>query len=546
MESPESNLIEELLRNSEIPTSDNNFLSNRNLQLNTEAVISNLEKVLGIDFLKRIGIENANIIQVNRTRIKDIATFFLNVGYKLEYIFASDIQQSLEVNYLFTNRPYVKNSSLIIQLVIKKELELDSISSLFLNAQIHETALTNRMGIEFLDIIEKNSSNSNLYCVPFEFHLTQQTQFQGQVGVFNEIHNSSSYFDINTQENQIKKVELRDGWDYRRYHTRLESSDPTKNFVPLLNEISKNHAFHNSLLYNQLLEGLNQKTVPLKAKFIRTLGAEIERIFSHLIWFTNLCDLLKMKLSARKIYKNFLKLSIYLEQYLQPKNLHSHITYGSARDISMSSARELYHYFRDNENQIFNELYKFTYSQKVVQSLSHVGVISKKEAVIAGLRGPALRGSGLAYDVRLNDPYLTYTLGDVSQVWNVITFKKGDSFARTQVRLWELQESMAICKHILHGLSSYGRTLKEETRLEEISFDSNQHYLDVVEAPQGSLAMYLRTGLKKPLTKWHSVRLLTPDRANYQACEKLLQGEDYQDLPIILHSLDLNFSMIDL
>ncbi|WP_371802983.1 NADH-quinone oxidoreductase subunit C [Candidatus Lokiarchaeum ossiferum] len=546
MEGPESSRLPKISLNSDIRTHQSEVLPNRNVQLSIEAVITNLENFLGLDFLKRISTENNNMILVNRIRIKDIAKYFRDLKFNLSSIFASDIGDSLEVNYLFHNRPFVHKSSIIIQLIIKKKLELDSIALIYKNAQIHETTLTHRMGIEFIDIAYKAISNEDLYCTPTNFDFKPQTQFQDKTGIYDEIHKSANYFDLNIQENIVQKVEIRDGWNYKKFQPRLENADPINGFAPVLSELSKNHAFHNYLLYTQLSEFINEKSVPLKAKFIRTLGAELERIFSHLLWFTNLADLLGMKRAAKKIYRNYLKLTIHLENHMDPKNLLNIISYGSATDISMTAAQNLYHYFRDSENQIFDDIYNFTYSQKVSQNLAHIGKISQENAIKSGLTGPSIRGSGIPVDIRLNDPYLTYTLGEISQVWNVITFKEGDSFARTQVRLWEIKESIAICKHILHGLSSYGRNLKSEIMENGIQWEPNQHFIDVVEAPQGSLGLYLRSGLKKPLETWNTVRLITPDRANYGVSTDLLKGEELHDLPMILHTLDLNFSMIDL
>lgn len=546
MEGPESSKLPRISLSSSSIRDLSDVVPNRNVQLNKETVITNLENFLGLDFFKRVVTENIDLIHVNRIRIKDVAKYFMRLRFNLECIFASDIGDSLEVNYLFTNRPFVQNSSIIVQLIIEKKLELDSIAITYKTARIHEIALTHRMGIEFIHIAQQSNSSKDLYCIPTNFKFKSQTQFQDKIGIFDEIHKSANYFDLNIDENIIKKVELRDGWNYKKIHPRLEKAEPINGLTPIFNELSKNHAFHNILLYTQLIELINEKSVPLKAKFIRTLGAELERIFSHLLWFTNLADLLGMKHSAKKVYKNYLKLLIHLENHLEPKNLHNLVRYGSAKDISMSSARELYHYFRDSEFQIFDDLYNFTYSQKVRENLTQIGTISQENAIASGFRGPSIRGSGVPLDIRLNDPYLTYTLGEVSQVWNVITFNNGDCFARTQVRLWEIKESIAICKHILHGLSSYGRNLKLDNKIEILHFEPNQHYMKTVEAPQGPLAIYLRSGVSKSMNTWNTVRLITPDRANYGASASLLQGEELLNLPLILHTLDLNFSMIDL
>jgi NADH-quinone oxidoreductase subunit D len=177
----------------------------------------------------------------------------------------------------------------------------------------------------------------------------------------------------------------------------------------------------------------------------------------------------------------------------------------------------------------------------------NVGVITKPTARHWGLSGPVLRGSGIPYDIRCTEAYLGYTSGDLSQLWNVICFNDGDVFARAQVRLWELRESLEICKDLVYKLIDNALTTKIEEIPEQIRLNPDKFILQTVESPQGALSIYLRTDPKKNSSYFYTVRIIPSDLANFAVLEKeILPGNDIRDLPLIIHSMDLNFTMIDL
>ena len=103
-------------------------------------------------------------------------------------------------------------------------------------------------------------------------------------------------------------------------------------------------------------------------------------------------------------------------------------------------------------------------------------------------------------------------------------------------------------KVILDNLSNYPGKIKITPLKDEINLLNNKNIYSEIESPNGRLGMYLRTniGKKKKTDRFHTVRILSPDAANFIILKQILIGENQKNVPLIVHSLDLNFHMIDL
>ena len=404
------------------------------------------------------------------------------------------------------------------------------------------------MGIMFSNLkpetVEKIPS-SRLFCSPMKLNVPKITQNERKNGVFNNIHEEHQYFNFNIHNGIIKSTELSYGWLYNKIQPKLVNSNPITGYEEIFSKIAQNQYIHLNLAYLSNIESILEINVSNKIKYIRTLLAELERISSHILWFSNLAELMGKKIWVNKFYKIYLELSSKYDQYFQNPRLFNTLSVGKSTDLSINSARELHTYFRDRSDEIFNEIYKFVYNTSTETRLSNIGVISSEKAIKNGLSGPAIRGSGVSLDLRSSEPYLIYTSGELSQVWNIISFNKGDVFARTQVRLWEIHESFEICKHILKGLSTYEIKISEGEIYDKLHFKPNKNLYSAVESSNGKLSMILRTGMKDNTEKFQTVRVI--NNYNFVGLENIgLDDNEPYNIELIIHSFDLNFHLIDL
>jgi len=154
-----------------------------------------------------------------------------------------------------------------------------------------------------------------------------------------------------------------------------------------------------------------------------------------------------------------------------------------------------------------------------------VGVLTAEEATNHSLSGPMLRASGVDYDVRKDDPYLSYP--DVP--WKVVTDDHGDVFGRTLVRVGELVESTNIVRHCLENLP------EGAIRIQPPRAAPKGEVLSRYEAPRGELVHFIRTN---NTDKVERLDIRTPTLANWTSVAVSLVGQHLADIPVVVAAID--------
>ena len=158
--------------------------------------------------------------------------------------------------------------------------------------------------------------------------------------------------------------------------------------------------------------------------------------------------------------------------------------------------------------------------------------LTREDALKLGVVGPVARGSGVDIDVRKDEPYEAY--GEIP--FNVITKDSGDVWARMNVRMDEIEESINIIEYALDHLPS-GPFRVKVPRVVPAGEAVNR-----VEAPRGELFYYVKSnGTAMP----ERVKVRTPTFANIPAFLTTAIGETIADVPPNFVSLDPCFSCTD-
>jgi NADH-quinone oxidoreductase subunit D len=189
-----------------------------------------------------------------------------------------------------------------------------------------------------------------------------------------------------------------------------------------------------------------------------------------------------------------------------------------------------------------------------------VGVIPAAQAVEWNVTGPALRGSGIAYDVRKAFPYGGYE----RYTFDVPTRPEGDAYARFLVRLDEMDESMRIVSQVRKALDRPGPVMIDDPKVAQppketiaLSMEALIHHFKMVsesfrvppgdvyqaiESPRGELAYYLvSNGNNRP----YRVRTRPPSLYNLQALKAMAPGNLIADVVVMIGSLDPVFGEVD-
>lgn len=219
--------------------------------------------------------------------------------------------------------------------------------------------------------------------------------------------------------------------------------------LPLSDRLDYISSMSNNVGYCVAVEKLLGIGVPERAKFIRTITAEMTRISSHIIWVaTHALDIGAMTVFLYSFREREWLLDL-LEMLTGARLTVSYGRIGGVRnDVTQEFLDSLYQFTEEFPRRI--EEYETLIDQNRIwlQRTKGIGVISAEEAINWGLTGPMVRGSGIPYDIRKFEPYDAYDKVD----FEVPTGVEGDVYDRYRVRMLELRQSNRIIKQCIENL----------------------------------------------------------------------------------------------
>jgi NADH-quinone oxidoreductase subunit D len=316
---------------------------------------------------------------------------------------------------------------------------------------------------------------------------------------------------------------------------------------------------HSFILAQEKLLGI-QDQVPERAKWIRTMFAEITRVLNHLLNATTYaldCGAITPALWG------FEQREHLLEMYEMVSGSHYHANYfragGVHRDLPAELPAKIQRWaaqfpkFLDELEGLLTE--NRIFKQRTVD----IGVMTAEQAMAWGFSGPCLRASGVAWDLRKSQPYDMYSELD----FDVPVGRNGDCYDRYLVRMQEMRQSLRIILQCLERMPAgpvriLDNKITPPKRGEmKRSMESLIHHFKlytegyhvpegetytVTEAPKGEFGVYLvADGTNKP----YRCKIRAPGFAHLQAIEALSKGHMLADAVAIIGSLDIVFGEID-
>ncbi len=347
-------------------------------------------------------------------------------------------------------------------------------------------------------------------------------------------------------------------------HTGIEKSCEDKTYsqcITLTDRIDYLAPLSNNLGFCLAAEKLIGIEVPKRAQYIRVLLTELTRITSHLVWLgTHAIDLGAM--------------SVFLYSFREREEIMKIYEYVSGQRMMTS-------YFRIGGLALEPPPGWLDRVQRVVDSLpghideyedlltrnriwlgrtKGVGYLSAQDAIAMGVSGPLLRASGVAYDVRKAFPYSSYDEFD----FNIQTQTAGDSYARYQVRVAEIRESIKIVRQAMEKIPSDGPFRAEapgiippsreemKTSIEGLIYHFKiftegfapppGEVYQAIESPRGELGVFMVSdGSAKP----YRVKFRAPSFVNLQALPNLCEGRLLADVVTCIGTTDIVLGEVD-
>jgi NADH-quinone oxidoreductase subunit D len=206
---------------------------------------------------------------------------------------------------------------------------------------------------------------------------------------------------------------------------------------------------NNEYVFVGAVEKLLELEIPQKATWMRTLLNELNRIHSHLVWLGTSA----LELGAISMFwYAFREREQVLDLFELVTGYRMHTRYfqvgGLAEDIPRGFYPEC-RKFCDWMPRAVDDYETLLTKNKIwLERTEGLGLLSAEDAIALGQSGPVLRGSGVDWDLRKNEPYLAY--GSVD--FNVPVYQAGDVYARYRVHMDEMRESVRIVQQCLDRL----------------------------------------------------------------------------------------------
>jgi len=316
----------------------------------------------------------------------------------------------------------------------------------------------------------------------------------------------------------------------------------------------------NELAFCLATERLLGIDVPERATWIRMLMCELNRVSSHLLFMaTNGMDLgaVSMMIYGWREREEVLR---FFEKVTGLRMNHNYIRPGGvAADLPADWRTDVARLIELIEPRLDEYDTLLTGQPIWRERLQGVGVISAAEALALGVTGPILRGAGMAWDLRRDEPYLFYDQLD----FDVIVGTHGDCYDRYAIRLNEIRESLRIVAQISEAMPSGDYRVQDKkvtppprSRI-DASMEALIHHFKIftegfkvppgeayasVESPRGELGVYLVSdGTSVP----YRVHVRAPSFVNLQTLPHLMQNGLIADGVAIISSVDPIMGEVD-
>ncbi|CAF0848042.1 unnamed protein product [Brachionus calyciflorus] len=316
----------------------------------------------------------------------------------------------------------------------------------------------------------------------------------------------------------------------------------------------------NEQVYSMAVENLLRIEVPERAKFIRTMFAEITRLLNHLMAIGS--HTLDMGALTPYFYL-FEEREKMMEFYERVSGARMHAAYvrpgGVAFDLPIGLMDDIYHFIK-HFGQRLDEVDDMLTANRIWRARTiGIGTVTAEDALNLGFSGVMLRGSGIKWDLRKSQPYDAYDKVE----FDVPVGTNGDTYDRYLVRMEEMRQSLRIIEQCLNKMPTgevrtddYKVVPPRRAEMKE-SMEALIHHFKLftegyqvppgctytaIEAPKGEMGVYLVSdGTSRP----YRCYIRAPGFPHLAAMDKVSKNHMIADIVAIIGTMDIVFGEID-
>jgi NADH-quinone oxidoreductase subunit D len=346
-------------------------------------------------------------------------------------------------------------------------------------------------------------------------------------------------------------------------HTGIEKTCEAKFYqqvIPLTDRINYLDPLSNNLCYCLAVEKLLELEIPERAQWIRVLLTELSRLNSHLIWLgTHAMDIgaLTVFLYTFREREEILRL---FEAVAGQRMMTSYFRIGGlAMEPPLGWLDRVQNLIKILPEKIDEYSNLLTGNPIFINRLKGVGYLSAEDAVALGVTGPPLRASGVDWDLRRDMPYSGYE----KFKFHVPISTDGDTWARYEVRLVEMRESVKIIQQALDGMpggpvkANAPKIILPDREKMKTEMEALIHHFKIVTegfaVPAGEVYQAIECGhgqtgyyvVSDGTAKPYRVHMRYPSFATLQALETMCKGRLIADMVAVIGSIDIVLGEID-
>ena len=368
---------------------------------------------------------------------------------------------------------------------------------------------------------------------------------------------------------------------------KLAESKPYSQSIGYMDRLDYVSMMCNEHAYVMAIEKMLGLKVPERAEYIRVMFDEITRIMNHLMWLgTHALDVGAMSV----FLYTFRERETLIDCYEAVSGSRMHATYyrpgGVYRDLpekmpqylesKLRSAKKLKEMNENRQGSLLDFIEDFAnkfpknikqYSDLLTdnriwkQRLVNIAIVSADRAKQLGFTGPMLRGSGVEWDIRKNEPYSVYE----KMEFDIPVGVTGDCYDRYLVRMEELRQSTRIISQCVKWLKANpGPVMSDDHKVAppkrgnmKDDMESMIHHFKLftegyclpegevysaIEHPKGEFGIYLVSdGANKP----YRVKIRAPGFSHLASMDEMSKGHMLSDVVTIIGTQDIVFGEID-
>jgi formate hydrogenlyase subunit 5 len=339
-------------------------------------------------------------------------------------------------------------------------------------------------------------------------------------------------FAVTVEGETVTKVEPRIGY----VHRGIEKATESRTYLQDVYLVERICGICNSIhacSFVEAVEKIGKIEIPPRAKYLRVVALELNRLHSHLLTLGHAGLEIGYETLFQYIWRDREPIMDLIELTSGNRVYSSLMTIGGVRrDIKVTDVPKVKSVLRNLRGKLpfYRQIYENEPTLKL--RMKNVGVLKREDALKLSVVGPVARGSGVDIDVRKDEPYEAYD----EIPFKEIVYTEGDTWARMNVRLDEVEESINIIEYAVDHMPS------GPFRIDVARSVPAGEAVNRVEAPRGELFYYVKSnGTDMP----DRVKVRTPTFANIPSFLKTAIGESIADVPANFVSLDPCFSCTD-